>query len=109
MLKIIDLLKTINAYPVPRLAIAEMGLCRGVYVEDDAEPELIASDSYKGVKADIMMWLAKAPNITQGGQSYSLSEYERKRLRQEASDIYREIGEPDKADGKMYGYKGDRL
>ena len=55
------------------------------------------------------MWLSKAPNISQGGQSYSFSEDERKDFRNEAKGLYDECGE-DKADIlPKFGYKGTRL
>lgn len=104
-----DCLRGLNAYPIPVAAIREIAINRGVYVDDEATAELLASTEYIGAKADVLMWLAQAPNVSQGGQNYSFSEFERKSLRASASALYNQVGEDEKSVAVVYGYKGSRL
>ncbi|MCX6222480.1 MAG: hypothetical protein NTZ69_16025 [Bacteroidia bacterium] len=59
------------------------------------------------MEADIKRWLVSAPNITEGGVTFSFSPTERDEFRQEATAIYLEYDEQTKT-GK-YGYKGENL
>lgn len=104
-----DCLRGLNAYPIPATAIREIAINRGVYVDDEATAEMLASTEYIGAKADVLMWLAQAPNVSQGGQNYSFSEFERKALRASASALYDQVGEDAKSGAVVYGYKGSRL
>ena len=53
--------------------------------------------------------VAKSPNVSQGGQNYMFSEFERKVLRASASALYDQVGEDAKSGAVVYGYKGSRL
>lgn len=56
------------------------------------------------------MWLSLAPNVTQGGQSYSFSDEQRLQFRNQANSLYKEFAADDSATPKpVYGYKGSRL
>ena len=50
-------------------------------------------------------------NVSQGGQSYSFTDEQRKALRNQASALYRDLGENDGtgAAKATYGYKGTNL
>lgn len=54
-----------------------------------------------------------APDVAQGGQSYSFSDSERAAFRRKANALYRANGEEESviSDGKAtaFGYKGDKL
>lgn len=53
-----DCLRGLNAYPIPAAAIREIAINRGVYVDDEATAELLASTEYIGAKADVLCgWL----------------------------------------------------
>jgi hypothetical protein len=72
--------------------------------------ELLNSTEYKLAKADILMWVASAPNVTQEGISYGLLATDRAELRAQAKAIYAELGEAiPEANKPKYGYQGDRL
>lgn len=107
MTTILDVLHSISAYPIPQGTLHEVSLRRGVSLLDDASEETLTSKEYKLCKADLLVWLSLAPNVTQGGQSYSFTDEQRKAFRQQADTLYEECdAEPT---GVVYGYKGSRL
>ena len=74
MTSVIDILRGINAYPIPMNEI--MGACQRRYLSyyDEATKDILDSKAFNLVKADLLLWLSIAPNISQGGQSYSFSD-----------------------------------
>lgn len=102
-----DLLRGINAYPIPPTALIGIAAVRGLDLEEEVLNDSVASDSWRLARADVLMWLADAPNVAQGGQNYSFTDEQRKRFRDEAQAVYDEL-EPDEHKAK-YGYKGSRL
>lgn len=101
-----EALKSVTAYPIPPRTIVEVSDRRGI--DPTAEADTAAKE-YRLAKADILMWLSLAPNVTQGGQSYTLSDEQRRQMRQEARAIFDEL-EPDATPTVVtYGYKGARL
>lgn len=109
MATILDALKGINAYPVPPHTLNSIAAARGLTLDDVATRETLNSKDFKLATADVLMWLSKAPNISQGGQSYSFSEEQRKDLRNEANALYTECDEDKTAILPKFGYKGTRL
>lgn len=74
-----------------------------------ASGEEIGSREYKLCKADLYLWLSYAPDVSQGGQSYSFTDEQRRDMRRRANEIY-SVYEPAETTGMVaYGYKGDRL
>ena len=110
MTSVIDILRGINAYPIPVKEI--IGACeyRGVGYNEEATTDLMNGKGFNLVKADLLLWLSIAPNISQGGQSYSFSDQQRKDLRNQAQALYAEF-EPEGSavQRPVYGYKGSRL
>ena len=110
MAKVIESLKGVSAYPIPMNEI--MGACQRRYLSyyDEATKDILDSKAFNLVKADLLLWLSIAPNISQGGQSYSFSDQQRKDLRNQAQALYAEF-EPDGSavQRPVYGYKGSRL
>lgn len=112
MSTILETLKGVNAYPVPLRTLVEFSEVRGLSLEREATQETLTTNAYKLAKADVLLWLSLAPNISQGGQSYSFSEEQRQQFRNQAKALYDECGEVDNANattGPVYGYKGSRL
>lgn len=107
-----DHLSATNAYPIPRLALAEFATRRGVTLEDEATQENLTSPAFRLLQADVYMWLTTAPSISQGGQSYSFTAEQVKDLRNRALGIYNEFAADDGeecANASIFGYKGSRL
>lgn len=103
----LDYLKAVNAYPIPPQAVMEIAMVRGLSLDAEATAEVLKSDAYKLAKADLLVWLANAPNISQGGQSYTIPDEVRESFRNQADSLYNEVkGIQHNA---RYGYKGSRL
>ena len=109
MATVLETLKGVNAYPVPLRTLVETAELRGLSLEEAASQEVMVGKAYKLAKADLLLWLALAPNITQGGQSFSFTDEQRQQFRNQAKALYDECGEVSAATKPIYGYKGSRL
>lgn len=105
MATIVEGLKSLNAYPIPMQTILCIAEGRGL------SPYDIMNDTveYRLATADVYMWLSNAPDVSQGGQSFSFTDEQRKHLRQRAQSIYGAEGVSKAAKHTIYGYKGTRL
>lgn len=102
-----EYLRGLTNYPVPEEALQSILSTRGLGAESDTD-----SDKLRYlVTADLYSWLSTAPDISQGGQSYSLSDNIREYYRKRARELYQAGGEPvEEVKAKVqYGYKGERL
>ena len=105
---ILQSLQSINAYPVPIEAIDKVAINRGLTLTDEANATVLNSKAYRLAEADILLWLSQSPDISQGGQSYSFSEAEKKNFERRANALYKAEGES-VVGGGGYGYKGQWL
>lgn len=106
---VLEALKGVNAYPVPLRTLVETAEARGLTLSEEATREVMEGKPYRLALADLLLWLSLAPNITQGGQSFSFSDEQRAQLRNQAKALYDECGETSVAAKPLYGYKGSRL
>lgn len=106
MVTLMDSLQSLCAYPIPEQAIEAIAVERGLDTMLDADSEAMHSNAYKLAKADVLMWLVYAPNVSQGGVSYTLSDEQRKRFLDQASSLYKHADTEVKP---RFGYKGSRL
>lgn len=109
MATVLEAIKGVSAYPVPLRTLVETAEARGLTLEDTATQKVMVGKAYKLTKADILLWLSLAPNITQGGQSFSFTDEQRQQFRNQAKALYDECGEVSAATKPIYGYKGSRL
>ena len=103
-----EALRSVNAYPIPERTIKEVCERRGLEPCAEAGVSVLDSTDFRLAKADLLLWLSYAPNVSQGGQSYSFTDEQRKRFLNEAQSIF------DEADDGIavttrFGYKGDVL
>ena len=77
----------------------------------DATAEVLKGKEYNLAVADLLMWLSIAPDVSQGGQSYSFTDEQRRQFRNRAGSLYDDFGAGDEAGTSkpIYGYKGSRL
>lgn len=108
MATVLDSLRGISAYPVPLRTLTAAAERRGVSLDAEATQQTLSGSACRLATADLLLWLSEAPNVSQGGQSYSFSEEQRAWFRSRAKSIYAEEGES-KSSGTVYGYKGSRL
>ena len=105
----LDAFKSVNDYPIPLRTLVETAERRNISLTAEASQESLQSKDFRLAKADLLLWLSLAPDISQGGQTFSFTDEQRKDLKRQASDIYAEL-EPAKNVGcAKFGYKGDRL
>ena len=83
-------LKAVHHYPIAESAINDIADERALELNEEATLEVRLSSPFKLAKADVILWVSEAPNITEGGISISISEAARERLRQKANKIYEE-------------------
>ena len=105
----IEALKSINAYPIPLRTLMETAERRELSVTAEATQEVLQSKAYRLVKADLLLWLSIAPDISQGGQSFSFTDEQRKDFKRQAQGIYDALEPSQNAGCVTYGYKGSRL
>ncbi len=107
---ILEALKGVNAYPIPLRTLVRTAESRDLDPTGDATGEVLSSPAFRLASADLLLWLALAPDITQGGQSYSFTDEQRQQLRLRAQAVYDELGEEDAGTAaNPYGYKGPWL
>lgn len=101
-----DYLRSLTAYPLPEETITALLEARGSCADDQYAPR----GNVLVVTADLYRWLSTAPDLSQGGQSYSLDSDTRAYYRRKANELYRSVGKLGEVDTTVqYGYKGDRL
>nr|DAT92805.1 MAG TPA: hypothetical protein [Caudoviricetes sp.] len=108
---VLESLKGVNAYPVPLRTLDEIAEKRGVLLTNEATQEMLKSRAYNLAVADLLLWLSLAPNVAQGGQTYSFSDEQRTQFRNRAHGLYKDyMAENEAGTPKpIYGYKGSRL
>lgn len=108
MSTVLEALKGINAYPIPLHSIEEAAEYRGLVLSDEATQEKMQSAAYKLAQADLLLWLSLAPDVSQGGQTYSFTDEQRVQFRNRANALYRECDNSGQTKS-IYGYKGSKL
>ena len=109
MATVLEALKGINSYPIPLRTLTETAERRGVLLERETTAEILKGRNFNLCRADLLLWLSYAPNITQGGQSYSFTDEQRTKMRNLAQQLYDEFEEEENVPKTIYGYKGKRL
>lgn len=110
MITVFDALLAVSAYPIPERVIKATALKRAVDLGDSASEELVKSDAFRLATADLYVWLYFAPNVSQGGQSYSFTEAQRNWWKKQAMAIYDELEDDALSALKTeYGYMGSKL
>lgn len=108
-MNVLDSLLAISAYPIPVRTVMAYAARRGIDTCLEVSYPIFGERGYRLVTADLMMWLYYAPNVSQGGQSYSLTDAQRADFLRRARAIYDELGDEEAKKGIRYGYKGENL
>jgi len=105
---VLDALKGVHSYPVQAKYLQRVSLERGLSLTNEMTTDILHSNNFRLAEADIMIWVATAPNVTEGGVQIALLAQDRLELRVRANDIYRTVlgTEPTKS---VYGDKGDTI
>lgn len=102
---ILESIQTISAYPIPAKVVREFAEKQGLNVDTGITNTIRESGAFKAALAAAYEWLADAPNISQGGVSYTLNDMQRKFYRAKAESLNVENGTPK----RRYGLKGRLL
>lgn len=107
---VVEALLAVSGYPIPYRTIEGVALKRGVALDATATEDVLASAGYLLCVADLYVWLYFAPNVTQGGQSYSFTDEQRRWWKAQALRIYDELDD-EAAEGlkTRYGYMGAKF
>lgn len=105
---VLEALRGINSYPIPLRTFEEVSRRRNIDLSEETTNGMLKSREFNLARADLMLWLSYAPNVTQGGQSYSFTDEQRVRFRNMAQQLYDELEEGGQPK-TLYGYKGKRL
>lgn len=108
---VLECLKGINSYPIPLRILEEIMERRGLSASDTAGKEVLLGAGYNLARADLLTWLSRAPDVSQGGQSFGFTDEQRKHFRNRAIRLYQQYGDALEAEQNkpIYGYKGRRL
>lgn len=107
-MNVLQSLKSLSAYPIPTATLTNIAEGSGLAIDAEATNELRDSRGYQLAMAGVYLFLSQAPNVSQGGISYSFSEWERYRLRLMAEEMAEALGE-DIHGYLSLGYKGEDL
>ena len=110
MATILEALKGVSSYPVPLRTLVETAERRGLILTSETTQETLNGRTYNLALADLLLWLSFAPDVAQGGQSFSFTDEQRVQLRNRANALYAAFEDDAPGTSKpIYGYKGDRL
>jgi hypothetical protein len=106
---ILESLKSLSGYPIPRLSLVNIAEECGLTAAGEADANTRQQPGYKRAKARVLLLLAEAPNVSQGGIMYSFSSEDKKLFRMQAQELLEEIGGDDSIPGDNYGWQGEDL
>ncbi len=105
---ILQSLKSLSGYPIPQLSLENVIEEAGLTAGGEATKAVRGSAAYKRAKAHVYLFLAEAPDVSQGGISYSFSDEDKKLFRTQAEALLDEIGDESIASDN-YGWQGEDL
>ncbi|MBQ3213279.1 MAG: hypothetical protein IJN45_08855 [Alistipes sp.] len=108
-MNVLQSLRSLSSYPIPTATIEDVAEGVGLAIDTELTQELRKDKRFKRAQARVYMFLSEAPNVSQGGISYSFSEEERRRFRLRAENLLEQIGDATSEAGVEYGYKGEDL
>ena len=101
-------LRSTTTYPLSADFLTSIAERAGLSLDAEATADVMASNAFKHAQAQIYLYLAEAPNVSQGGISFSFSEQDRVRYESKGNRLLREVG-ASSASTKRFGYKGESL
>lgn len=106
---ILESLKSLNGYPLSQLSLVNIAEEQGLSADGSATPDVRKSAQFKRAKAKVYLLLAEAPDVSQGGITYSFSDEDKKQFRIQAQALLEEVGDDTSAVGDNYGWMGEDL
>lgn len=106
---ILESLKSLSGYPLSRLSLTNVAEETGLTADGEATKDVRSSAAFKRAKAKVYLLLAEAPDVSQGGITYSFSDEDKKQFRMQAQALMEEVGDDTSAVGDNYGWMGEDL
>lgn len=106
---ILQSLKSLSGYPIPNDSLMNVIIEAGLSADGEITQETCRDANYKRAKAKVYLLLANAPDVSQGGISYSFSDEDKKHFRMQAQALLDEVGDDTSAIGDDYGWMGEDL
>ena len=106
---ILQSLKSLSGYPLPMPSLINVVTEAGLAGDAEITSETYKSAEYKRAKAKVYLLLAEAPDVSQGGISYSFSDEDKKYFRMQAQALLDEVGDDISAVTDEYGWMGEDL
>lgn len=106
---ILESLKSLSGYPISRLSLVNIAEEVGLTADGEATEGERKSAPFKRAKARVYLLLAEAPDVSQGGISYSFSDEDKKHFRMQAQALLDEVGDDTSAISDEYGWMGENL
>jgi len=106
-MKISKALQSISLYPLTTSSVSVIATECGLDPEAEVTAVLLGSKAYKRAKSQVYQYLSEAPNVTEGGATYSFSEDERKEFRKKALQLLSEIDDDEANAETECGYFGE--
>lgn len=109
MATVIDSLRSISGYPIPAnvfedaLDANELDGC--AYADADVRN----SPQFKRAKASIYTYLSLAPNVSQGGVSFSFTSKEKDAFKRMAESLLADAGDGNDGSSGCYGWMGENF
>lgn len=99
---------SLSNYPVPMPVVENVGQAYSLDLDIEASVAVRETGEYKKAKAAIYIFLSTAPDVTQGGITFRLSDKDKARFRNLAISLLEDVGAISLG-GVDYGYKGEQL
>lgn len=106
---IAESLQGITMYPIPQATLESIAVARGIAIDQTITQAILKSGNYNLAKADVLIWLSFAPNISQGGQNYSFTDEQRLQYRLEGKRLLNMWEQEESTTKATFGYKGSKL
>jgi hypothetical protein len=106
---ILESLKSLSGYPLSRLSLVDITEEVGLAADGEATQGVRQSKPFKRAKARVYIMLAEAPDVSQGGITYSFSDEDKKHFRMQAQALLEEVGDDISGLGDDYGWMGEDL
>lgn len=100
-------LRSLTPYPIAAAFIEAVCSEHGLQPDGEYTGATAALPAFRPCKARVYQYLATAPNVAQGGVSYTFSPEERSYFKKLALELFG--GEDESAAGGEYGYCGEDL
>ena len=108
-MNILQSLKSLSGYPLSQLSLENAIEEAGLMAASEADANVRQSAPYKRAKAHVYLMLAEAPDVSQGGISYSFSDEDKKHFRTLAQGLLDETGEDTTTFSDNYGWQGENM